>query len=100
MDCEGCEFKSLPALDKPEISKRVRRLAGELHLPDKKLEDLTDFAHAFIFTNSWELPTIGPWSQEHISQLHWNNLAGVLAPWEMILICFVLQKHFCGLFGS
>jgi len=40
MDCEGCEFKSLPALATPQIAKRVLRLAGELHLPDKSLEDL------------------------------------------------------------
>jgi len=40
MDCEGCEFKSLPALAKPHISERVRRLAGELHIPDKNLEEL------------------------------------------------------------
>lgn len=40
MDCEGCEFKSLPALAQPEVSKRVRRLAGELHLPDESLEAL------------------------------------------------------------
>jgi len=40
MDCEGCEFKSLPALGKKDISKRVRRLAGELHLPDKNLEEI------------------------------------------------------------
>jgi len=40
MDCEGCEFKSLPALAEPGISKRVRRLAGELHIPDQNLEEL------------------------------------------------------------
>jgi len=40
MDCEGCEFKSLPALAKPKIAERVRRLAGELHIPDKNLEEL------------------------------------------------------------
>jgi len=40
MDCEGCEFKSLPALAMPEIATRVRRLAGELHLPDKTVEEL------------------------------------------------------------
>lgn len=40
MDCEGCEFKSLPALAQTHISTRVRRLAGELHIPDKTVEDL------------------------------------------------------------
>jgi len=40
MDCEGCEFKSLPALAEPDISKRVMCLAGELHLPDKNLEEI------------------------------------------------------------
>jgi len=40
MDCEGCEFKSLPALGKKHLAKRVRRLAGELHMPDQSLEEL------------------------------------------------------------
>jgi len=40
MDCEGCEFKSLPALGKSHLAKRVRRLAGELHMPDRSLEEL------------------------------------------------------------
>jgi FkbM family methyltransferase len=38
MDCEGCEFKALPALLKANISSRVQSLAGELHLPDQNLE--------------------------------------------------------------
>jgi len=40
MDCEGCEFQSLPALVKSNVSKRVLRFAGELHIPDKKIEEL------------------------------------------------------------
>jgi len=40
MDCEGCEFQTLPALSKSNISKRVQHLAGELHLPDQNLEML------------------------------------------------------------
>jgi FkbM family methyltransferase len=40
MDCEGCEFKSLPALAEPHIFNRVHRLAGELHIPDQKIEEL------------------------------------------------------------
>jgi FkbM family methyltransferase len=40
MDCEGCEFKSLPALAQAHVADRVRRLAGELHLPDQNLEDI------------------------------------------------------------
>lgn len=40
MDCEGCEFKTLPALADSKVAQRVRRLAGELHLPDRKLEEL------------------------------------------------------------
>jgi len=40
MDCEGCEFKILPALVKSKVSKRVMRLAGELHLPDSNIEEL------------------------------------------------------------
>jgi FkbM family methyltransferase len=40
MDCEGCEAKSLPALASETVSKRVRRLAGELHLPDPNLEEI------------------------------------------------------------
>jgi len=40
MDCEGCEFKSLPALAQAHVAHRVRRLAGELHLPDQNLEDI------------------------------------------------------------
>jgi FkbM family methyltransferase len=40
MDCEGCEEKSLPALAEEHISKRVHRLAGELHLPERDLEDI------------------------------------------------------------
>jgi FkbM family methyltransferase len=40
MDCEGCEFQALPALSDPTLSFRVRRLAGELHIPDQKLEAL------------------------------------------------------------
>jgi FkbM family methyltransferase len=38
MDCEGCEFQALPALSTPTLSYRVRRLAGELHIPDQRLE--------------------------------------------------------------
>lgn len=46
MDCEGCETRSLPALGQPDISKRVHRLAGELHMPEipedsrKNIEDI------------------------------------------------------------
>lgn len=46
MDCEGCETKSLPALAQADISRRVLRLAGELHMPEipaesrKKIEDM------------------------------------------------------------
>jgi FkbM family methyltransferase len=40
MDCEGCEFISLPMLAKPEVSGRIKRLAGELHYPDSMLEEL------------------------------------------------------------
>merc|ERR1719506_2047589 len=40
MDCEGCEAKSLPVLAKDTVSPRVRRLAGELHLPDQNLEEI------------------------------------------------------------
>jgi FkbM family methyltransferase len=39
MDCEGCEFKGLPALANNN-GDRVRRFAGELHLPDENLESL------------------------------------------------------------
>jgi FkbM family methyltransferase len=39
MDCEGCEFKSLPAV--ANHHSRIRRLVGELHIPT---EDLIDIA--------------------------------------------------------
>jgi FkbM family methyltransferase len=38
MDCEGCEFHSLPSLAKNP--QRVRRLVGELHLPAENLIDI------------------------------------------------------------
>lgn len=37
MDCEGCEFESLPFL--AEHASRVRRLVGELHLPEEHMID-------------------------------------------------------------
>lgn len=40
MDCEGCEFKCLPALAQPHLKDRVHRLAGELHIPDENIEKL------------------------------------------------------------
>lgn len=40
MDCEGCEFQALPALSEAHLSQRVRRLAGELHIPDQNLESI------------------------------------------------------------
>jgi len=40
MDCEGCEFESLPALVRSKVSKRVLRFMGELHIPDEKIEEL------------------------------------------------------------
>lgn len=38
MDCEGCEFHALPALAKNP--NRVKRLIGELHVPDEGLIDI------------------------------------------------------------
>jgi len=40
MDCEGCEFQSLPALAQMPVVARIRRLAGELHIPDKEIEEI------------------------------------------------------------
>jgi len=40
MDCEGCEYHALPALSKMKNSSRVRRLVGELHLPEERLIDV------------------------------------------------------------
>lgn len=42
MDCEGCEFSSLPALMQivEEDPQRIRRLSGELHWPTRHLEDI------------------------------------------------------------
>lgn len=40
MDCEGCEFQSLPALAQMPVVTRIRRLAGELHIPDKEIEEI------------------------------------------------------------
>jgi FkbM family methyltransferase len=40
MDCEGCEFESLPALVNSKVAKRVQRFMGELHIPDEKIEEL------------------------------------------------------------
>lgn len=39
MDCEGCDYH-LEAMARPEISPRIRRFAGELHLPDENIEEL------------------------------------------------------------
>jgi len=42
IDCEGCEFSSLPALMEilKEDPHRVRRLVGELHFPTPELEKM------------------------------------------------------------
>lgn len=38
MDCEGCEYQSLPAINKH--SSKILRLVGELHLPEENLIDI------------------------------------------------------------
>jgi FkbM family methyltransferase len=40
MDCEGCEFHSLPALATLEQPLRINRLVGELHVPTEELIDV------------------------------------------------------------
>jgi len=40
MDCEGCEYHALPALAKMNNFSRIRRLVGELHMPEENLIDV------------------------------------------------------------
>lgn len=42
LDCEGCEFSSLPAVRDiiAEAPDRIRRLVGELHYPNRDVEDV------------------------------------------------------------
>jgi FkbM family methyltransferase len=48
MDCEGCESSALPAFNHPPVTRKVERLVGELHCPDRNLKNIAcryDAAH-------------------------------------------------------